>query len=673
MDHEAQRKKRLEEMELKKKRLEEMRKSRKEKTDNPSDGNNTPNTSSVSEEPPSHGHEAQRSDVEALVNSLLATEPVKPPTQPEEAKATVEPKAVTIQEKVVSQIVKNLSTVHHTAQFSFTPKDKEQYDKELQTDVDEYLYISDSHDHEDVQRTPHRRRADSQTKIQSPVRNPSFDAAAEVSIPKKEFDELEKNEITSTDRFKEFLVMSSRVVDRSLTIGSTFDILQDYKTDTVGSKSKERVEFLSCAKSFRFERAENRPIHEIHSSPHHAELFLVSYGAPRVAKKEQHNDFSTLDTSSGLVCVWSTISSHPEFVFNAPSSVLIARFHPVDAHLIVGACYNGQILLWDTRSKSSKPVQKSNSTGKGHKHPVFSLCLASSGLSTSIFITASNDGTFCQWDVSNLSEPLNTLVLTAPVLPAPLLQKLQHTEEKSSLGKTAPVYASCMALGPDEEGRKLLIGSEGGFLYSLTLPLLDNAPLEQVQAHYGYITSISVNPHPTNDFLKNIVLTSSVDWSIKLWNIKPELTYPLFQFNSPHFNYFTCVEWCPNNSAIFAAASSGGYLILWNLCKSTVDSIGMMKVCEHDDNTKDAHSALDKLLWDDDGRKIYTGDSNGITRQIVVRPVIVEAHAGDDELLSNILKADSNKIATSIITTVHEGTTESKVDIQSKENHVEVW
>lgn len=36
--------------------------------------------------------------------------------------------------------------------------------------------------------------------------------------------------------------------------------------------------------------------------------------------------------------------------------------------------------------------------------------------------------------------------------------------------------------------------------------------------HNGPISSLSINYSPEHDFLNGLVLTSSFDWTVKLWN-----------------------------------------------------------------------------------------------------------------------------------------------------------
>ncbi len=186
------------------------------------------------------------------------------------------------------------------------------------------------------------------------------------------------------------------------------------------------------------------------------------------------------------------LSDAPEFVFTASSPVLTARFHPDDPHLIIGGCYSGQIVLWDTRVATHRPTMRSSITGKGHKHPVYSMCILKSGGSSPILITISTDGTLCHWDLTNLNDPISSTTVLTPPTPtlvgssAPLHSSsnsvpssYQLVNPSTSRGK--PLSASCMGIGPDEDNRKLIVGTEGGALCIFTLPFKTNSSFEHVR------------------------------------------------------------------------------------------------------------------------------------------------------------------------------------------------
>jgi dynein intermediate chain, cytosolic len=454
--------------------------------------------------------------------------------------------------------------------------------------------------------------------------------------------------------FQSFVKTSSHVMTRALGLSNSIDILKDYTgADRGNSSGGHQNALMSKVRNFQNPSVQDRPIMDIQVSPHHPELFLVAYGSKPAnsSSSDTRADHSTsspaltsasYDNQPGLLCLWSVIlKDTPEFVFTAPSPVLTARFHSDDPHLIIGGCYSGQVVMWDTRVSSHRPTTRSAIAGKGHKHPVYSMCLAKSGVSSPILITASTDGTLCHWDLTNLNDPISSTILLAPMMThaseltqqpssssalggsgggnsTPLSYMLVNSSHLARGGK--PVSASSMSLGPDEDNRKLIIGTEGGALCLFTLPLKPNTQFEQVSAHYGMITAITVNTSTVKPF-KDLILTSSVDWTVKLWNIQRIGTAPspIFEFSASAFDYYSSVRWCPIHPGIFTTITSGGVLMLWNLCQSIVEPVATLQLHQEEREggkvsatpavTAVSMSALNKTVWTADGKKLLIGDS----------------------------------------------------------------
>lgn len=56
------------------------------------------------------------------------------------------------------------------------------------------------------------------------------------------------------------------------------------------------------------------------------------------------------------------------------------------------------------------------------------------------------------------------------------------------------------------------------------------------------MTALQPHPNRTNKY-KNLVLTSSLDWSIKLWNLT-NFSEPVFEFFTSSYEYVCDVQWC---------------------------------------------------------------------------------------------------------------------------------
>jgi dynein intermediate chain len=510
------------------------------------------------------------------------------------------------------------------------PAIPEMYDKECQTDAIDDFISEDAEDVGDVRSPPpssklqHRRPQSvrkghasgsedgrsSHGAAQTPADARIGPSAAPVTTadlgeitPKKILTDEEKRDIMKSHHFSDFLSRSSYVIDRALGQQSVFDMLRDYKSDTVsGYRGDSEARILSFNALYEVDAVKGRPVMDLQFSPHFPELFLVAYGSKAAATSRMKSPKSSYaksmkftsttsgtDESLGLVCVWSigcTITC--EFIFTASSPVLCARFHDTDPHLILGGCYTGQILLWDTRAKSSS-VQRSALTGKGHKHPVYSMVLVESRSTKSVgssnvakedeasseLITVSSDGTVCHWDIGGLAEPTHNISLQSLLGGAGMGGGIGSGKESM-----LPLNISSMAHGDtgdgsDGDAKDVVFGSGVGSVYRSFLPLRPNQPVQQSEIHGGLITAMKWNPSGRRNF-KHLLLTCSLDWTVKLWNLKSSakslptspmkaasssslssrqvaalhsdaLQKPLFEFYTPTYEYACDAQWSPTN------------------------------------------------------------------------------------------------------------------------------
>lgn len=80
---------------------------------------------------------------------------------------------------------------------------------------------------------------------------------------------------------------------------------------------------------------------------------------------------------------------------------MFSKFH---SNLIIGTTYSGQVLIWDTRNKTS-PIQRSIVNSKSHTSPIFGIELVGTKLSHQL-ITISSDGRICSWTMDKLASPM---------------------------------------------------------------------------------------------------------------------------------------------------------------------------------------------------------------------------------------------------------------------------
>jgi dynein intermediate chain len=184
---------------------------------------------------------------------------------------------------------------------------------------------------------------------------------------------------------------------------------------------------------------------------------------------------------------------------------LTAKFSEFHPNIIVGGTYSGQIVLWDTRAKSL-PVLKTPMSAAGHTHPVYSMTIVGTQNAHNI-VTASTDGLVCSWQMDMLAQPQETLELLHPSHP-----------------KTDEISVTTFAF-PSNETATFWVGTEEGGVYQANR--YDRAgskaginPFDAYVGHQGMVTSLNFHPLSGPIDFSDLFLTSSVDWTVKLWRAK---------------------------------------------------------------------------------------------------------------------------------------------------------
>eukprot|EP01083_Nonionella_stella_P178497 630705_1 len=321
---------------------------------------------------------------------------------------------------------------------------------------------------------------------------------------RKELTEDEKNKIIQSSEFASFIERSSLLVERALAQPDiTFDFFEDTKMVDASIDIKESV-----LPKFVFEdpKCKNRTIVAMDWSSKFPQLILVSYA-------RSHEPSST--QADGLIMVWSLdMPQRPEKVFTCQSTVLSLTFHISHPHLILGGTQAGEILIWDSRLPRGAAV--TTRSALVHSHPIFSLTFIPSLQSRETLISVSKDGLLCVWNDLMLVEPSHQV-------------KLHYGVRGESLTTPSIDFHPGNASEP-------VLGSDEGELYKVKI--YDDRPgIKQViNGHFGPITAISFHPCGPDmpAALGDLFLTSSYDWSCKLWTVKNAEPLLTFEFSKEY-------------------------------------------------------------------------------------------------------------------------------------------
>ncbi|KAJ9134036.1 Cytoplasmic dynein 1 intermediate chain 2 [Pleurostoma richardsiae] len=454
------------------------------------------------------------------------------------------------------------------------------------------------------------------------------------NFPARALSSEELNAVVASDEFVDFLERSTKVIEKAL---DQYDVLTDYTLHgheiddeddqgNTGGKGRRKVKEIRQFYDERWSR--KRMISAIDFSPKFQELLLASYTKNPTAPHEP----------DGIVQVWNlNLHDRPEFVFHAQSDILTAKFSPFHPNLIIGGAYSGQVLLWDTRARAT-PVQKTPLTGYGHTHPVYAVDIVGTQNANNI-ISCSTDGAVCGWTVDMLAQPQESLILAAP-----------------PPSKTEDLSPTCLAF-PQADPTFFLVGSEEGTIFPCHR--YDRAGAKagvdarvSYKGHAAPVMSVDFHPARGPVDLGDLVLSSSLDWSVKLWKVRaPAATStlggvgavgegtvaPLMEFMREDVVYDA--TWSPVKPGVFSLVDGAGWLELWDITIETEEPVARISPSPRKDGRTMLSKSLNKVTWEQqEGKRLATGGIDGSLTVFEVGPDLGGKESLKNEEWTNVKK-----------------------------------
>uniref|UniRef100_A0A8C6VZJ5 Dynein cytoplasmic 1 intermediate chain 2 n=1 Tax=Nothobranchius furzeri TaxID=105023 RepID=A0A8C6VZJ5_NOTFU len=446
-------------------------------------------------------------------------------------------------------------------QVDFLPRETVSYTKETQTPV--MTQTKEGEEEEEEECPPAEPVVEAQTE--------KPDKKEEEEAPPQELTEEEKLQILHSEEFAHFFDHSTRIIERALSEG--VDVFFDYVGRELEEKEREiqAGAKLSLNRQFVDERwSKHRVVTCLDWSLQYPELLVASYNNNEEAPHEP----------DGVALVWNMKykKTTPEFVFHCQSAVMSASFAKFHPNIVVGGTYSGQIVLWDNRSNKRTPVQRTPLSAAAHTHPVYCVNVVGTQNAHNL-ISISTDGKICSWSLDMLSQPQDSMELVF----------------KQS--KAVAVTSMSFPLG---DVNNFVVGSEDGSVYMSCRHGSKAGISEMFEGHHGPITGIHCHTAAGPLDFSHLFLTSSFDWTVKLWSTKNNKPLYSFEDNS---DYVYDVMWSPTHPALFACVDGVGHLDLWNLNNDTEVPTASITV--------EGNPALNRVRWAHSGREIAVGDSDG--------------------------------------------------------------
>ena len=143
------------------------------------------------------------------------------------------------------------------------------------------------------------------------------------------------------------------------------------------------------------------------------------------------------------------------------------------------------------------------------------------------------------------------------------------------------------------------------------------APITSIALHPGKSMSDSKANAGVLGDMSELMLSSSMDWTIKLWYPKNQYRdTPIYTFESGQ-EYIYDVKWSPVHPSVFASVDGDGFIDLWDINRDVEAPIARKKVNGQQNPGSSAAAgyrdfddarALSCLKWSLDGRRIAIGD-----------------------------------------------------------------
>jgi dynein intermediate chain len=462
-----------------------------------------------------------------------------------------------------------------------------------------------------------------------------------------ELSNKEKEQIEHSQEFHDFFSRTSTLMERLLEFegrggrvkGQNYDFLINYEDEEEENEKTARQEKLRPLITFQdASKTFGRSVSAIDWNPKYPELLLASY-AQLDDESFEAQESGQFD-AQGCVLIWNRhLSSRPEYHFSCDSSVLNAWFHPIHAKLLIAATHTGQLIMWDTRQKST-PVNRT-SLANSHTFPIYASHMLPMVNGLYNIISTSVDGHTCVWNEQNWHMPSHESYLKPQPVPASMQGQVSITSSKDEL------TAKCIDF-PPRDHNTLLAGSDEGHIYKARIFESKDHVFDTIyNAHDAPITNLRFLPQSATaattapqSLQSQFFITSSYDWTVKLWS--NTLSRPLHVFESARDYVFDC-QFHPVNPALFAQGDGTGKIDLWNLNGAmdvpavsiqageiaTFNSTNLAETSTNSnsrvlseledfssaplggENYQTGH-AISKLKWNTNGSVLAAGSSNGL-------------------------------------------------------------
>ena len=339
----------------------------------------------------------------------------------------------------------------------------------------------------------------------------------------------------------------------------------------------------------------NYVCHALDWNVNNSDLLAAVYGDPDINSKEP-----------GFLCFWTLKNPlHPERVIQTPRGLTYCNFSRKNPYLIVVSDYQGEIMIYDLRNNTNKPMADSSEVKDKHTDIVWECkWIERPNDKNEIIVTTSSDGKMKEWSLKKGLEVTDLLKMkkstSFPMKQlnpfAKYLKKDRGDKDKDI--KETLIFREANGLSfdfPKNDTTIYYVALEECTIHRCRISYKDQYT-DNYYGHQGPVYKIRCNP-----FDPNIMISCSYDWTVKIWNNKHN--YPVMNLHTNELSHqVNDIEWSSDTSTVFADVADDGRIELWDLARSAIQPIYIVQ---------EESGIAKKCIKFSEGKVIATGNADG--------------------------------------------------------------
>ncbi|NWV06490.1 DNAI2 protein, partial [Ptilonorhynchus violaceus] len=411
-----------------------------------------------------------------------------------------------------------------------------------------------------------------------------------------------REEVEREDIYTRSVLRLSTLVEHCIRQNNAIDIYEEYFAEEEEEDEEEEHPSAKTIVVLRDPNTTKRMATRLSWHPDANKSVAVAYCSLDFQDSRKDMSFDSY--------IWDLESPYsPELTLKLSSPVVTLEYNSKDWHHLLGGCYNGQIVYWDTR-KGGLPMEITP-VELSHRDPVYGACWLPSRTGTECF-SASTDGQVLWWDIRKLSEPSERLVLDIT----------REDQLKNALGAISLDFAPTMPT-------KFLVGTEQGTIIGCNRDA--KTPPEKIAniftGHIGAVYAVTRNPFFPKVFL------SVGDWTARIWS-EENMDSSSIMETKCHVPYLLDGCWSPVKPAVFFTAKSDGTMDVWDFLFHQKDPSLSLKV---------SNDPLLSLRPQDNGRIIGCGTRLGAVTLLEISPGLCTLRKNEKSLTSTMFEREARR------------------------------